>query len=105
VIVRACATWGPSWAGKHVLLHCDCEPAVLAWRKGDSREPAMAELLRALWLVCARHDFLLTVQHIAGADNVCADLLSRGQIQAFLALTPPHFPLPITPLPVPTPSL
>lgn len=102
VIVRAAATWGPSWAGKHVLLHSDCAPVVLAWRKGDSREPAMAALLRTLWFLCARYDFMLTVQHIAGADNVCADLLSRAQISAFLALTPPHCPSRTTHSHVPT---
>ena len=98
------ATWGPGWAGKHVLLHSDCEPVVLAWRKGDSPASAMTELLRLLWFLCARYDFTLTVEHIAGVDNVCADLLSRSQIPAFLALSPPHFPSPTIHSPVPTRS-
>ena len=29
-IVRAAATWGKHWAGKHIMLRCDCEPVVLA---------------------------------------------------------------------------
>ena len=103
-VVRAAATWGPGWAGKHVLLHSDCEPAVLMWAKGDSPVPQMAKLIRTLWFLCAKHDFMLTIRHIPGADNVCADLLSRGQIRAFLALHPPHSPLRDTPLPVPTQS-
>jgi hypothetical protein len=104
VVVRAAATWGPGWAGKHVLLHSDCDPVVKAWKKGDSPEPAMAALLRTLWFLCAKHDFTLTIQHIAGADNVCADLLSRTQIRAFLALQPPHSPSPTIHSPVPTPT-
>jgi hypothetical protein len=104
ICARAAATWGSSWRGKHVLLHSDCMPVVLAWRKGDSPEPQMAALLRTLWFLCAKHDFMLTVQHIAGVDNVCADLLSRGQIAAFLALLPPHSPSQTTSLPLPTQS-
>ena len=103
-IVRAVATWGHSWAGKQVLLHCDCMPVVLMWRKGDSAVPQIAALLRTLWLLCATHDFTLTITHIAGTDNVCADLLSRNQIEAFKALRPPNSPSPTILLPLPTHS-
>ena len=101
-IVVAAATWGSSLGGMHVRLHSDCQPIVMAWKKGDSAEPGVAELMRSLLFLCAHHDFLLTVEHIAGTDNVCADLLSRGQIQAFKGLLQPHSPSPVTPLPVPT---
>lgn len=103
-VVRAVATWAPSWAGKHVMLRCDCEPVVLLWRKSDSTETRMAALLRVLLFVVAKNDFTLSIEHIAGADNIAADLLSRGQVTAFLELRPPHSPLPITPSPIPTQS-
>jgi len=101
VVARAVATWGPTWQGMHVRLQTDCQPVVNAWRSGDSPSEAQAELLRTLLYLSAVNDFVLSVVHIAGVDNVCADLLSRGQIEAFRALPKRHDPLPITPLPLP----
>jgi hypothetical protein len=101
-LVRACATFGPQWKGKHVLFHCDCEPVVLAVKKTDSKEPSLAELIRILLLLAARNEFTFCIRHIAGEANVCADLLSRGQVTAFKALQRGHSPLPTTPLPPPT---
>ena len=58
-VVRAADTWGKLWAGKRILLHCDCEPAVLAWRKGDSRNAAIASLIRTLMFITPTHDFTI----------------------------------------------
>ena len=40
-LTRAAATWGSQWRGRKILFHCDCQPIVDAWRKGDSRKPAI----------------------------------------------------------------
>jgi hypothetical protein len=40
--------------------------------------------------------------HIAGVDNTCADLLSRGQVERFQKFQPLHDPSPTIPLPLPT---
>lgn len=104
VIVRAAATWGGNWRGMHVRLRSDCQPVVDAWQKGDSRCEAQASLLRTLLYLTATHDFTLTILHIPGVDNVHADLLSRGQIAAFLALPGKRSPSPTIPSAIPTPG-
>ena len=103
-IARAASTWGKCWRGRNVLVRCDCQPAVLAWQRGDSKSPGLADLIRTLLFISATHDFHLTMLHIAGVDNVFADLLSRSQVEAFLALSRTHSRSPTTPLPLPTHS-
>ena len=101
-LARAAATWGSHWKGRKILFHCDCQPIVDAWRKGDSTQPHISELIRTLLFIAATHDFNLNIVHIAGIDNVCADLLSRGQVPRFLASPGVHDPSPTIPLPLPT---
>jgi hypothetical protein len=43
----------------------------------------------------------MNIVHIPGVDNVCADLLSRGQVKRFLACPGQHDPSPTIPLPLP----
>jgi hypothetical protein len=90
------------WKGRKILFNCDCQPVVLAWRKGDSKKPHISELIRTLLFIAATHDFNLNLTHIAGAKNVGADLLSRGQVTRFLESPGQHDPSPTTPLPLPT---
>ena len=98
----AAVTWGSQWKGRKILFHCDCQPIVDAWRKGDSPQPHISSLIRTLLFIAATHDFNLNVVHIAGVDNLCADLLSRGQVKHFLASPGVHDPSPTTHLPLPT---
>lgn len=101
-LARAAATWGSQWKGRKILFRCDCQPVVEAWRKGDSRKPHISHLIRTLLFIAATHDFNMNITHIAGVDNTCADLLSRGQVQRFLECPGQHDPLPTIPLPLPT---
>jgi hypothetical protein len=101
-LARAAATWGPHWRSHKILFHCDCQPIVAAWRKGDSKKPHISQLIRTLLFIAAVNDFNLNLVHIAGVDNVGADLLSRGQVQRFLQSPGRHDPSPTTPLPLPT---
>jgi len=75
---------------------------MLAWRKGDSKKPHISQLIRTLLFIAATNDFNMNITHIAGVDNVCADLLSRGQVQRFLESPGKHDPLPTIPLQLPT---
>ena len=97
----AAATWGSQWQGRKILFHCDCQPIVDAWRKGDSRKPAISNLIRTLLFLAATHNYNMNMIHIAGSDNVFADLLSRGQVHRFLESTDQHDRSPTTPLPLP----
>ena len=101
-LTRAAATWGSQWRGRKILFHCDCQPVVDAWRKGDSPRTHISNLIRTLLFIAATHDFNLNITHIAGVENVCADLLSRGQVERFLESPGQHDPSPTIPSPLPT---
>ena len=100
-IARAVATFSIKWQKCTVILHSDCEPAIKAWNKGDSRRPEMASLIRSILFMCAMNDIDLQVVFVAGVENVFADLLSRGQISRFLESHQQHDPSPTTCLPLP----
>lgn len=101
-LTKAAATWGPQWKGRKIMFHTDCQPNVDAWRKGSSKQPQINQLIRTLLFLAATHDFNLNLSHVAGVQNVSADLLSRGQVQRFLESPGVHDPSPTTPLPLPT---
>ena len=96
-LTKAAATWGSQWRGHKILFRCDCQPIVDAWRKGDSKKPHISQLIRTLLFIAATNDFNMNITHIAGVDNVCADLLSRGQVQRFLESPGKHDPSPTIP--------
>jgi hypothetical protein len=97
-LANAAATWGPQWKGRKILFHCDCQPNVDAWRRGDSSKPAISNLIRTLLFIAATHEFNMNIIHIPGVKNVYADMLSRGQVQRFLDSHPQHDPSPTIPL-------
>jgi hypothetical protein len=100
-LTKAAATWGSQWSGRKILFHTDCQPNVDAWRKGDSRTPQISHLIRTLLFIAATHHFNMNLVHISGVNNVCADLLSRGQVRLFLESQGQHDPSPTIPLPLP----
>lgn len=82
----AAATFGDRWRGRNVLFHCDCLPAVQAFAKLTSRSGPLMAAIRSLLDVAARGGFDVRVVHVPRVANAPADLLSRGQVEAFLAL-------------------
>ena len=58
-LTSAAATWGSQWSGRKILFHCDCLPIVDAWRRGDSKQPHISNLIRTLLFIAATHDFNL----------------------------------------------
>ena len=100
-LTKAAATWGSQWSGRKILFHTDCQPNVDAWRKGDSRKTQISHLIRTLLFIAATHHFNMNLVHISGVNNVCADLLSRGQVQLFLESPGQHDLSPTIPLPLP----
>ena len=59
-------------------------PLSMHGAKATRARPAISQLIRTLLFIAATHDFNMNIIHIAGVDNTCADLLSRGQVQRFL---------------------
>lgn len=82
-ILLAVAAWGQSWAGRKILLHTDCMPALHAINSRSSRNEPMMALVRQLMLFAARWGFDLRAKHVPGVLNVAADALSRDDLQGF----------------------
>ena len=75
----ACTTWGREWSQLRILVHCDNMCVVECVRTGTSKAPAVMQLLRELFFVCAKCNFTLS----AGSINTIADALSRLHMQVF----------------------
>ena len=83
-ILMCLLTFLPIWAAKYperqpgtrVLLHSDSWVAVSVWNSQRGRQK-MRPYLRALERLCAFYNIDLQLVHIAGVDNVIADLISR----------------------------
>ena len=87
-LTMAAATWGAQWRGRRVVFFNDCAPVVQAVNKGTSRSPLLMTLIRALFLIAARHQFEFKLVHLPGVCNPAADALSRGDQERFHALCP-----------------
>ena len=62
------------------MPHCDNMAVVSALIQVEGKISIMLSIARNVWLTAAQHDIDVTVKHIAGKNNVIADLLSRWQI-------------------------
>ena len=87
-ILAAALTWGHLWTQKKILFHCDNLPIVQAWEGKGSKQPRIMGLLRKLFLVAARKNFTISLQHLPGKFNEIADALSRKQFTRFFSLAP-----------------
>ena len=82
------AVWGSRWANKRVLFLCDNSSVVQVASAGTCRDIIMMRILRAMFLLTARHNIRLSFEHIPGTSNFHADLLSRLQVQQFRHFMP-----------------
>jgi hypothetical protein len=103
-IVLAALTWGHLWSGKRILFVGDCRGVCQRLAKGFMKQPAMAGLLRVLADCAVRNHFEWRPFWTPGKTNTRADLLSRGDVQAFLATTPGASPTAIATKAEPTTS-
>ncbi len=87
-VVMACEVWGHLWPNKRILFYCDNMAVVHLWRSGLSKAPFLMHLVRALFFVAAKHNFHVSITHIAGVNNSIADALSRFHMQKFHLLAP-----------------
>ena len=97
-IILSCGVWGPVLARRRILFQCDNYSVVTAVNKGSSKDPLAMHLLRCLWLFLALYDIDIITEHIAGATNQVADMLSRNRTDLFLSQHPQVSRVP-TPLP------
>ena len=103
-VVMAAAVWGAQWRARRIRGHCDNQAVTDMFRSRTSKEPHIMHLLRCLFFIEAKHQFTMSIVHIAGVDNDLADDLSRNQLPSFLQKAPQAQPLP-TPIPPRLPEL
>lgn len=99
-IVISCVVWDPYLRCQQVLFQCDNKSLVAAITKGYSKDPSVMRILRCLWFFVAFFDISFSIEHIVGATNCAADMLSRNNMLSFFSLYPQVHRLP-TPLPMP----
>jgi hypothetical protein len=76
-IIVALRTWGNCFRGKNVRVWCDNQAAVAVLGNGRAHDESMQGVARNLWLWASAFDTNLQFRHIAGNENVVADMLSR----------------------------
>ena len=78
IVIICMRLWGPSWAGKKVLIYCDNDAVCDTIVHQKPKNQTMQQLLReCLFWVC-RFNFTPIVEKIATKDNYVADFLSRN---------------------------
>ena len=93
-------TWAPLLRGRNVTVRCDNTGACAIADSGTSASPPLMDVWRSILAVAAAHNFCVRVVHIAGADNIEADALSRQDVPKFRAAQPSARPLPCPTPPV-----
>ena len=76
-ILVAIRLWANEWSGLSLKIHCDNQAVVSVLRCGKTRDPDLASISRNIFMLFAKYDVFLIVEHVAGKNNQLADLLSR----------------------------
>ena len=99
-IILSCGVWGPYLTRQCILFQCNNYSLVAAINRVSSKHPLVMHLLRCLWLFVALYDIDMVAEHIAGATNQVADMLSINQSDQFLSQYPQEswFPTLLPPL-------
>jgi hypothetical protein len=76
-VLLAIKRWGSSLSGTMVTVRSDNMTTLAAVTKGTSRSREIMPLVRELFWLSVRHDFVLKCVFLPGVDNVLADRISR----------------------------
>ena len=76
-VLIALRTFGVMWAKESVVINIDNKAAMYALKHGKIKDAFMQSISRSIWLVAASKDISLHFVHIAGKENMKADILSR----------------------------
>ena len=89
------------WCRKRIRFHTDNEAVAAVLKSGSSRCTNVISLLRQLFFICAKGNFMVTTRHIPGTTNILADALSRQDFKRFHSCHPTaaHMPTPVRALP------
>ena len=91
-VVLACARLAHLWRGCIVTIFCDNKAFQQSGAKGRSKAQRLNELVKELFLLMLRYEFIVNLVWICTEDNVNADHLSRDREGDFLedAYAPEH---------------
>ena len=76
-VMVAFRTWGHDWENLKVKVFCDNYAVVNILNNGRTRDPFLSACARSIWLVQAKFNIQVSVEHIQGQCNTYADTLSR----------------------------
>ena len=97
-VTMALALWGPQLTGKCLLFHCNNASVVHIMAKASLHSKAMMVLVHTFTLLAMHHNVHIKIQHIAGANNEVADVLSHFDMDRFWWLCPGAAPQSLTPI-------
>lgn len=83
-VVIAAAVWGSKWKGASVLFCSNNQAVVAVMASRTSRDKALMHLLRCLFFLEAKHQFICRAEYISGVQNGLVDDLSRNRSDSFL---------------------
>ena len=89
-VLRAAKARGHTWRGKRVPVHIDNSSFQRSLAKGWSRAPRLVRIIKKLFSLSARYEFVLVPLWISTTENVGADALSRGDESGYLAWASMH---------------
>ena len=69
--------WGPQWENNKIKVFCDNAAVVSILNSGRTKDSFLSACARTLWLIQAKYNIKVCVQHIQGSKNIYADTLSR----------------------------
>lgn len=78
LIVLICfRLWAVEWKNRSICIFCDNVAVVAVLSNGKTKDSYLGACARSIWLLTAKFNINMTVKHIAGKENVKADMLSR----------------------------
>ena len=79
-ILYALRSFVDNLEGQHVRVLCDNTTAVFVLNKmGTTKSKECNDLAKSIWEFCRENSMFITCSHIAGKENVVADLASRRE--------------------------
>ena len=87
-IVLEVELWAYLWRNHSILFFTDNEALVSVINKQSRKDNEVMAMVRHLVLRCLQYNILFRCKHIAGKQNLMADLLSRLQVEEFRKLAP-----------------
>ena len=81
-------TWGYQWANKEIVIFSDNKSTVEAWQSGTCNDALMMAIIRAIFFRAAKFNLNVILSYFPGKKNIDADMLSRFQVEEFLARNP-----------------